>query len=153
MQTAPEATQVVMPEWIRLQDAPFSEQLYKDLRKPLLAQGLVEPTEEEAKELEAQANSPQAQQAAQMKQLIQEADLKQRMAEADIAVFEAKEKAAKAELATIEARLRTQTFDADVDQAEADVDKTESEIIKNTAQAKQALTPKESQRPTNGASK
>lgn len=124
MQTAPNVTPLLLDIWAKNLDIPDSEEISKRLRKPMIEQGIATPTEEEKKEMEEAANTPQAQMQAQLQSKLQELQLKTVEAESRL-------KAAEAFTAEQELKQGKVMFTQELQQAEADIDKTESETVKN----------------------
>lgn len=60
-------------------DFPMSDELTKRIRKIQLKQGIVEPNEEESKEMQALAQTPEAQQQAQLQMQIQQMQIQSQM--------------------------------------------------------------------------
>lgn len=128
IQTNPALSQVTLDLLAKNMDFPFAPELEKRIRRMMIQQGIIDPNEQEMKEMQAKANTPQAQAEAQMQQMLVQLNLK--MAEA-----EARAKAAEAMLKEIEINKNSKIMPAEIAQAAADVDKTESETVENYAQA------------------
>lgn len=70
---------MVMDLLAKSMDFPFADELTKRIRKPLLQQGIVEPTDAEQEEMQRAMQSPEAQQAAQLQQQVQQMQLQGQM--------------------------------------------------------------------------
>lgn len=133
LQTNPDMGKFVLDLLAKNMDFPYSSELEKRMRKIQLSEGIIDPNEEEQKQIAEQQNSPQAKLQQEMQNKMVELSMKYKEAETKLKALEAFEK----EVAVAKDQ---NLLPLEVEQASADIDKTESETRKNEAQARKAVS-------------